>query len=187
MKSKTLGIIGGILFLLQAIISIAHLGLIFYIDYAKGGKLLVILLANVLQILLIICLLIIAFSMLKNECDKGIFTGLLISLILSIINVLPAFPTQFTTAPLIVIMQVLAVIVPKLLLLILYVKNRNYSSIKTWYLPALIFFIANAFNTYASIINYLGVITTYSPILSILGLFITTLAYLALGAFIKEN
>ena len=84
-------------------------------------------------------------------------------------------------------MQVMAVIVPKLLLLILYVKNRNYSSIKTWYLPALIFFIANSFNTYASIINYLGVITTYSPILSILGLFITTLAYLALGAFIKEN
>ncbi|MBQ9782196.1 MAG: hypothetical protein IJW26_03330, partial [Clostridia bacterium] len=180
MKSKTLGIIGGSLFLLQVILSIAHLGLVFYLDFAKGSKLIVILLSNVLQILLIICLLIIAFSMLKNECDKGIFTGLLISLILSIINVLSVFPTQFTTAPLIAIMQIMAVIVPKLLLIILYVKNRNYSSIKTWYLPALIFFISNSFTTYASIINYLVVITTYSPVLSILGLIVTTLAYLVL-------
>lgn len=184
MKSKTNGIIGGILYLLVTIVHIVWFGLLLINN--PNGKPLVILLANYDVIISVICGFVIASSMLKDNLGKGILISLIINLIPALIDVYHLISIAFQTMPLITVAEVISITLPTILLIIFYVKAKNNEEVKLFYLPALIFFIANLFPTVASILADFTLITTPSEIVSILGYLLSSFALLFLGAFIKE-
>lgn len=184
MKSKTNGIIGGILYLLVTIVHIVWFGLLLINN--PNGKPLVILLANYDVIISVICGFVIASSMLKDNLGKGILISLIINLIPALIDVYHLFSITFQTMPLITVAEVISITLPTILLIIFYVKAKNNEEFKLFYLPALIFFITNLFPTVASILADFTLITTPSEIVSILGYLLYSFALFFLGAFIKE-
>ena len=186
MKSKTTSIIAGLLFLLIAFVSIVQFGLIVQSNLINGGKLFVILLSNWVIFATIIFEIILAFALFKDELSSAIMISLIGLLVLNVINFIPMIKTNFASITFIIVMQILALILPKILLLVSYFKCNNNDVVTAFYLPALIYFACNIVPTVASISAYNGLFISPQPIMQVLSYLLTTLAYFTLGAYFKK-
>ena len=186
MKSKTTGVIAGLLFLLIALVNVAYLVVIAYNNLRGGGKLGVILLSNWTIIATIIFEIILAFALFKDELGSAIKISLIGLLALNVMSFIPLIKNDFSSITFFIILQTIALILPKILLLVNYFKCSYNDTIHAFYLPAIIYFACDIVPMIASISAYNGLFIAPQPIMNVLNFILTTLAYFTLGAYFKK-